>query len=122
MMGVAMRVLICGGRGFNDVEFLNKELDRLHGEYNFETVIHGAQIGADLLAGQWAADRGIAVEWYRAEWKKYLKAAGPLRNARMLAEGRPRLVIAFAGGKGTKDMVEKARAAGLEVIECKTAN
>ena len=110
-----MRVLVCGGRGFNDVTLLRTTLDELHARYGFKVLIHGMQIGADLLAGQWGEDSGIKVEPYRAEWTKYGKAAGPIRNARMLAEGKPQLVIAFPGGKGTRDMREKATAAGVEV-------
>jgi hypothetical protein len=111
-----MRVLVCGGRGFNDVALLRTALNELHAQYGFKVLIHGMQIGADLLAGQWAEDNGIKVEPYRAEWTKYGKPAGPIRNARMLTEGKPKLVIAFPGGRGTRDMCEKAIAAGVEVI------
>ena len=43
-------------------------------------MIHGNQIGADLLAGQWAKSKGLKVAWYRADWHGYGKAAGPVRN------------------------------------------
>lgn len=56
---------------------------------------------------------------FRADWEQCGRQAGPLRNARMLAEGRPDAVIAFPGGKGTADMVRKARAAGLPVVEAR---
>ena len=49
--------------------------------------------------------------------KSYDANAGPRRNARMLAEGKPDLVVAFPGGRGTADMVSKARAAKVEVME-----
>jgi hypothetical protein len=52
----------------------------------------------------------------KADWRKYGAAAGPIRNQRML-EGPPDIVVAFAGGKGTADMVQRARAAGIAVIE-----
>ncbi len=54
---------------------------------------------------------------FHAEWMKYGKAAGPIRNARMLAEGKPDLVVAFPGGRGTADMLRRVREAGIEVIE-----
>lgn len=57
----------------------------------------------------------VAVEARPADWKRFGRAAGVLRNTAMLAD-RPELVIAFPGGKGTADMVRKAKAAGLEVI------
>ena len=111
-----MRVLICGGRSFDDPEYLNFELDRIHQERKFNMVIHGAAIGADRQAGEWAAWNNIKVRWFAADWKAYGKAAGPIRNARMIADGKPELVIAFPGGKGTRDMIDKAEAAGIEVI------
>lgn len=43
------------------------------------------------------------------------KAAGPIRNQRMLDEGKPDLVVAFPGGRGTADMVRRAKAAGVPV-------
>ena len=54
---------------------------------------------------------------YPADWKANAKAAGPIRNAEMLADFKPDTVIAFPGGRGTADMVRKAKAAGVRVIE-----
>lgn len=110
-----MRVLICGGRSFSDWVLLGDTLDKFHQQTPFSAVIHGAQTGADTLAGEWAEQRGIEIDWFRADWKKYGRSAGPIRNTRMLAEGKPDLVIAFKGGKGTRDMVAQARAANVPV-------
>lgn len=112
-----MKVLVCGGRAFDDKQLLFGSLDRLHAEYRFDTLIHGAARGADTLADAWARSRAVRVNWYRAEWKKYgNKIAGPIRNKRMLVEGRPNLVIAFKGGKGTANMIKQAEQAGIQVI------
>ena len=110
-----MRVLVTGGRDFNDGDLVNATLDRLHVEYHFTTLVHGAASGADRLSGEWAASRGVPVEANPADWKKYGRAAGPIRNSQML-DDKPDLVIAFPGGKGTADMIRKAQSAGLTVI------
>jgi hypothetical protein len=82
------------------------------------TVIHGAcPTGADALADRWAVNAWKAIEAFPADWTAHGRAAGPLRNARMIAEGRPDLVLAFKGGRGTADCVRKARAAGIPVRE-----
>src|SRR5947208_664188 len=99
------RVIVCGGRDFGDREALYAALDRLHTEYSFSVVTAGGARGADNLAAEWAKDRGIPAEVYMADWKGQGRAAGPIRNERMLKEGRPDLVIAFAGGKGTAGMM-----------------
>lgn len=104
-----MKVLVCGGRKFADANLLYRTLDRLHAEHGFTEVIEGGAIGADTLARNWARRRRIKVRTFHAQWFRYRKAAGPIRNAQMLDEGRPELVIAFPGGPGTRNMIEQAR-------------
>lgn len=53
---------------------------------------------------------------FPANWKKFGKAAGPLRNVKMIEEGKPDVVIAFPGGHGTANMVALAEASGIPVI------
>ncbi len=110
-----MRVLVCGGRGFTDAKLIASTLDPMHAERPFSTVIHGAAPGADTLAGEWATSRGIPVVAFPADWKGQGRAAGPIRNKRMLDEGRPDLVIAMPGGRGTANMISQAEKAGVAV-------
>jgi hypothetical protein len=110
-----MRVLVTGGRDFGDRKLLFETLDRLHATHVFSVLIHGDASGADRLAGEWAVARGVQVEAHPADWKKHGRAAGPIRNTQMLDE-KPDLLVAFPGGRGTADMVRKAKAAGLEVV------
>ena len=104
-----MRILVCGGRDFCDRTLLGRELDRLHRLSSLSLVIHGAAQGADALAGAWAQNRGIEEVRFPADWKKHGRAAGPLRNKQMLDEGKPDLVVAFPGGRGTANMVMQAQ-------------
>jgi hypothetical protein len=92
-------------------------LDRLHAELHFTHMIHGGAKFIDTFASEWAATKPEITRYIcRAEWKKYGLGAGPRRNSRML-EWRPDVVVAFPGENGTADMVKKARAAGVRVIE-----
>lgn len=111
----SIRLLVCGGRLYEDVETLRDALDAVHARENVRVVLHGGAIGADELAGMWAAGRGIKVAVFRAEWTTYGRAAGPRRNQVMIDHGRPDLVVAFPGGPGTADMVRRAEAAGVRV-------
>jgi hypothetical protein len=111
-----MRVLVTGGRDFTDRKLLFETLDRLHSVHTFTVLIHGAASGADRLAGEWAGTRSISIEAHPADWRKHGRAAGPIRNQMMLAE-KPELVVAFPGGRGTADMVKRAKNAGLKVVE-----
>jgi hypothetical protein len=139
-----MKVLVCGGRDFaklpslfppgperilaqerfeRDKALLWRELDVLDGDAGrVSEVMHGGATGADALAHAWALEREVRVTTFNADWKHQGKAAGPLRNQRMLDEGRPDLALATPGGKGTADMVRRARAAGVEVREIEHAS
>ncbi len=117
-----MRVLVCGGRGFDDWKILSGALsDIFHSmdDGDVLTVIQGGAKGADFLARVWAKDNLLPREEYQADWKIYGRAAGHIRNQRMLDEGKPNLVLAFEGGTGTADMVRRAKAANIEVKEIK---
>lgn len=110
-----MRVLVTGGRDFNDPDLLNNALDQLHQQHHFTTLVHGDAKGADRLAHQWATNNNVPTEPHPANWKKHGKAAGPIRNREML-DTKPELVVAFPGGKGTADMTRQATNAGIQVV------
>jgi hypothetical protein len=113
-----MRVLVCGGREYDDWWKFNFEMEKFWSEnLGIHTIIHGDAKGADFMARIWAKYEGHEQEKYPADWKTYGKAAGSIRNQQMLDEGKPDLVIAFPGGTGTADMVSRAKKAGVEVIE-----
>ena len=109
------RVLVCGGRDFRDRWLVHNCLDMIHADRVISCVIAGAASGADHIAANWAKDRGIDLREFPADWKKFGKAAGPMRNRQMLNDGQPDEVVAFPGGRGTADMVRAARAVGLPV-------
>lgn len=111
-----MKVLVCGGRDYCDRAFLWGYLDHL-GPPEVSVIISGMATGADTLAARWGKRFGVPVREFPAEWDKHGRAAGPIRNQRMLDEGKPDLVIAFPGGRGTADMVRRAKAAGIKVDE-----
>lgn len=114
-----MRVLICGGRDVTNCKLVFDILDNLCKTEVVDCVIEGDARGADRIAGAWAKRRRVDLKLYPADWNKHGISAGPIRNQRMLDEGEPDLVIAFPGGKGTADMVSRAKSASVNVIEVK---
>jgi hypothetical protein len=113
------RVLVCGGRDFDDHDLMFRVLNGILSDRWGEglTIIHGGARGADRLAGSWAEYKGVDVEVYLADWNKHGKQAGYIRNSQMLEEGQPDLVVAFEGGRGTAMMVELAHDEGVPVEE-----
>lgn len=109
------RVLVCGGRDFTNADLMVRILDAANAAHPFMCVIYGMARGADDIAKTWAASRGIARLGFPANWERHGRAAGAIRNQQMLDKGRPDLVIAFPGGRGTADMVRRAREANIPV-------
>ena len=121
-----MRVLVCGGRDFNDYDRVRKVLYDFCDEHKLAeneykmpsglTIVHGGARGADLLADQWAVVNWVPIEEHKADWNKHGKAAGLIRNQQMLDTGID-YIIAFPGGRGTEHMKSIARKAGVPVLE-----
>lgn len=114
-----MRFLVTGSRYWSDREMLFASLDAWHEIVGVASVIEGCARGADGLAEEWAAERGIPNRHFPADWARYGKAAGAIRNSLMLADGEPDFVLAFhddiTTSKGTADMMTKAIDWGLPV-------
>lgn len=118
-----MKVVVCGGRDFSDADLMCRMLYELHGQHGFTQIMQGGAAGADAIAKEWA--RGIPeLKRYecKAEWAAKGRAAGPIRNARMMKWG-PDLVVAFptAASVGTWDMIARADAAGVASVVVLTA-
>lgn len=141
-----MRVLVCGGRDFGNVlpenrhdraeriqerNFLMSTLDLFAAEHSEHYVpednwlpadieiISGCATGADSVAIDWAVVNWCQLHEFPAEWEKYGKKAGYIRNQQMLDEGKPDIVLAFhndlENSRGTKDMIARAQKAGIPV-------
>lgn len=112
-----------GGRTFSDQIMFDDVMVRLVGMFGYPAkVVHGNAAGLDKMAQAWANRMAIDCVAVLAEWDKYGKAAGPVRNEDMLIKHKPKRLIAFPGGRGTADMVRRAknRRGEIEVVEIKT--
>jgi hypothetical protein len=111
-----MVVLICGDRNWADPDLI---LETVRARLTpADTIIHGACRGADTFGGQAGLALGLSVRSFPADWTKYGRAAGPIRNQQMLDQ-HPDEVWAFhdslSSSKGTKDMMDRAHRAGVVV-------
>ena len=105
--------LVCGGRDYYDARRICWVLDAMKPT----RIIEGGQRGADTLAREWAIANYVPFDTFNAEWDKHSRNAGPIRNTRMLDEGKPQVIVAFPGRIGTGNMVKLARMAGVPVLE-----
>lgn len=113
------RILVCGGRDFpynhrhKIYEIIDKHTawhtpDDYGNTLPYCTIITGCASGVDTIAIDYAVINWTGLEKFPAQWKIYGRKAGPLRNIQMLDEGRPDLVIAINGGKGTQHTINEA--------------
>ena len=110
-----MRVLITGGRNFDNRELLETTLDAVHASTPLSVLIHGAASGADTMAGEWASRNGNRSCRLPCQFGNNTDAgAGPIRNREML-ELSPDLLVAFPGGRGTADMISAAEQKGIPI-------
>lgn len=116
-----MRVLVCGGRNYghcqDDAAEMYFALRDIHEATPITAIIEGGAKGADEMARSMAEEFGAKAVTVPALWALHGKAAGPIRNQRMVDDFKPDLVVAFPGGRGTADMVSRAKAAGIPVQE-----
>ena len=112
------RVIIAGGRDFNDYPLLKAKCDNILADKTAThriIVVSGAAKGADSLGEQYAREKGYTIEQYPADWNAHGRAAGPIRNTQMANSADA--LIAFWDGqsKGTKSMINIAKTKGLGV-------
>lgn len=112
-----MRVVVTGGRHYQDRARVFKTLDELHAKRRITRLAEGGATGADMLARLWARGRNVEEMMTYPYEREIGLAGGPIRNARMLDTEKPDLVVAFPGGSGTLSCTRLARERGIEVLE-----
>jgi len=111
------RIIVAGGRDFDDFWLLHDTLDAL--TVNMDKadieIVSGCANGADSLGELWANEFSIEVVRFQAMWQQYGNGAGPMRNLQMAEYGTH--LVAFWDGesRGTKNMIDLAEQHNLEV-------
>lgn len=108
-----MKTIIAGSRNLTDI----REVYRATNEcgWTITEVVCGEARGADNLGKQWAQEHNIPVDSYPANWNKFGRSAGPIRNCEM-ADSADALVAIWDGfSKGTEHMITQARRKGLRI-------
>lgn len=118
MTNPEIKLIIAGGRDFNDYSLLENEVmkfiieianGRKLNRFNDLTIISGKASGADSLGIDFATDHWIGVEEYPADWDKYGKSAGPIRNEEMAKNATHCIVFWDGKSRGSKNMIETAQ-------------
>jgi hypothetical protein len=118
------RLLICGPRDLHIPNYVLRTEMRKLMDSKPCVLVNGCAKGVDTSANHWGLTEGLRVDEYPVtpdDWKSKGRSAGPIRNKRMLMEGKPTLVVAVWNRKtnGTSNMLRQAMDAGVrtETIE-----
>lgn len=106
-----MKTVIAGGRDYQLTAEDYARLDRLP----ITEVVSGGARGADTCGEMWATRTGKPVRRFPADWDKYGKSAGMIRNGEMAAYAEA--VVLFPGGRGTDNMFQTAVRRGLVIYD-----
>ena len=110
-----MKVIIAGGRTFNDYDLLYQNCDKVLRIKNEIEIVSGTANGADKLGERYAKEKGYPIKQFPANWDKYGKSAGYKRNEEM-AKYADGLIACWDGkSKGTKHMSDLAKQYELKV-------
>lgn len=116
-----MKLIVAGGRDFNDYELLKETLGSLQQEYgNITEVVSGTAKGVDKLGEQYANENNIPIKRFVPDWQGLGKKAGHVRNRKMgdYAKEHNGMLAAFwdKQSKGTKGMIDYAKKIGLKSV------
>ena len=116
-----MKVIVAGGRDFNDYKLLKETLDNFQQEYgNITEVVSGTAKGSDKLGEQYANENNIPIKRFVPDWEGLGKKAGHVRNRKMgdYAKEHNGMLVAFwdKQSRGTKGMIEYATKIGLKSV------
>lgn len=107
------RLVVAGSRDFNNYDLLCSSLDEvvnnLKSEYNI-TIVSGTANGADKLGEKYAYKHGIKIERHPANWGRFGRGAGPIRNAEMVKTSDGVVVFWNGESSGAKNIIDCAKA------------
>lgn len=109
-----MKVIVAGSRHFNNKNFIWDIID--NSPFPITELVHGCAKGVDTIAGEWALHNKISVKEFPANWEKYGKGAGPVRNMEMAKYADALIAIIFENSRGTMNMIQTALKLGLHVF------
>ena len=116
---MSYRVIFCGSRNWHSWHPILDAVLEMATEHPDLVVVTGGARGADEMVDAYARKLGLVVEKFPADWQGRGQAAGPIRNAAMLAAGADE-VVAFKDDfdysmrrGGTENMIRIAQRAGV---------
>mgnify|MGYP001594148271 FL=1 len=102
-----MRLLVCGGRHFDDAVLVEGELQAFHAASPISVLIHGGLPGIGIPLESWARRNKVHVIRYPANFSLG-KSGDATRDEFMLADSRAEMLLVFPGGRRTAELLREA--------------
>lgn len=109
-----MRTIIAGSRNITDINVVRNAIKSSN--FKVTTVISGGARGVDKLGEELANKFNIPLEIYPADWDKYGKSAGYVRNELMASKADALIAIWDGQSRGTKHMIDLAEKYKLKIF------
>jgi hypothetical protein len=109
-----VRTILAGSRELTDHLLLETAISESGFDIRF--VVSGGARGVDLLGEEWARKNGVPVERYKPDWKRFGKRAGVMRNSDSVSNAEALVALWDGKSTGTRDVIRKAKGAGLRVF------
>ena len=108
-----MKLAIVGSRDFTDYRRLSRIIDKVKGEITL--IVSGGARGADTLGERYAKEKAIPYLIFPANWDKYGKQAGILRNQDIVDNADAMVAFLAPESKGTRDSIKRAQAKNIPI-------
>ena len=111
-----VKIIVAGSRNFNDYDLLKEKLDFLIKGRKETEIVSGTAKGADFLGEKYAKERSLVVKRFPADWDKYGKRAGYVRNEEMAKYADACVCFWDGSSRGTEHMINLAKKHNLRTI------
>lgn len=116
------KLIVAGSREVTDIALIRKEIDWMTDELLHDravSIVSGMARGPDRIAWDYAVEQGVQRYAFPAEWERYGKRAGYLRNAEMAKVADGLLAFHKDQSRGTQHMINTMLKLGkpVRVIE-----
>lgn len=108
-----MRTIIAGSRDITDYDLVVKGIEDSH--FDIDEIVSGGYRGVDALGERWAKENFVKLTIFNADWNTYGKAAGPMRNKKMVDYAEALIAFRLGDSRGTNDVIKQANKRGLRV-------
>lgn len=104
-----MKLIVAGSREFGNYQLLSKHLDEINSKYDITEIVSGTASGADSLGELYAKEHNIPIKRFPANWNKYGRSAGYIRNKDMAHYADACICFWMNKSKGTGHMINLAK-------------